>query len=81
MYKKKKYINNKIIRKKSTILKRIKNIRLELNYGGITNIVKEGKEIGFYKIIIERYGAYNMNEFLNGFVLFYTKKCKFKFLT
>lgn len=52
---------------------------LHSNYGGITNIVKEGKEIGFYKIIIERYGAYNMNGIPEWFCAFYTKNANLNF--
>ena len=45
----------------------------------VTNIVKEGKEIGFYKIIIERYGAYNMNGIPEWFCAFYTKNANLNF--
>ena len=73
---KEKYINNKLSEKEHHPLKGLK-YKIGTNYGGITNIVKEGKEIGFYKIIIERYGAYNMNGIPEWFCAFYTKNLNF----
>lgn len=69
---KEKYINNKLSEKEHHPLKGLK-YKIGTNYGGITNIVKEGKEIGFYKIIIERYGAYNMNGIPEWFCAFTLK--------
>ncbi len=75
---KEKYINNKLSEKEHHPLKGLK-YKIGTNYGGITNIVKEGKEIGFYKIIIERYGAYNMNGIPEWFCAFYTKNANLNF--
>lgn len=77
MYKRKNILTTNY-QKKSTILKGLK-YKIGTNYGGITNIVKEGKEIGFYKIIIERYGAYNMNGIPEWFCAFYTKNANLNF--
>ena len=75
---KEKYINNKLSEKEHHPLKGLK-YKIGTNYGGITNIVTEGKEIGFYKIIIERYGAYNMNGIPEWFCAFYTKNANLNF--